>query len=296
MGTTVVIGNFDGVHLGHRAVLHAARTHDKDGHVMAVTFWPHPNWVIRPGTGPLLLSSLEDRLRLLTEAGADAVQVVDFTPELAEWTPAEFVDRVIRPMRPDHVVVGDNFRFGHNAAGNVETLRELAAGEFEVNDLDLVTEGSTPTSSTRIRQVLAAGDVTTAALLLGRWYRFGGEVMHGDQRGRELGFPTANLLAAAGYAVPLDGVYAGWLSSPDQPDLGTLPVAISVGTNPTFDGLERRVESYVLDRDDLDLYGSHVDVDFVAHVRGQVRFDGVESLVEQMTQDVADVRVLLGLE
>ncbi|MGJ3507143.1 bifunctional riboflavin kinase/FAD synthetase [Enemella sp. A6] len=294
MGTTVVIGNFDGVHLGHRAVLQAARAHNGNGYVMAVTFWPHPNWVIRPGTGPLLLSTLEDRLALLAEAGADATQVVDFTPELAQWTPAEFVDRVIRPLRPDHVVVGDNFRFGRGAAGNVDTLREIADGEFEVNGLDLVLEGAGPTSSTRIRQVLAEGDVTAAAHMLGRWYRFGGEVQRGDQRGRELGVPTANLLAVHGYAVPQDGVYAGWMTCREQPKLGTLPVAISVGSNPTFDGMERRVESHVLDRDDLDLYGDHIDVEFVAHVRGQVRFDGVESLVEQMQQDIADVRVLLG--
>jgi len=302
----VVIGNFDGVHPGHRAVLAEARRRDPSLPLIVVTFWPHPVSVLRPDAAPLLLTSLEARIEHLSAAGADRVEVIDFTMEFASWSPAEFVERVLLPLSPKIVVVGENFRFGHRAAGNLDTLRELAAGRFEVDGLPLVKFRDEDTCSTRIREALAAGDVEHAAEHLGRPFCFRGVVTHGDRRGRELGFPTANLPVPANLACPADGVYAGFLTRRDGLDgrgerltegapSPRWPAAISVGTNPTFGGLSRRVESYVLDRDDLELYDAPVTVEFVARIRGQVKFDGIEGLIEQMHTDVADCRRLLGL-
>jgi len=303
---TVVIGNFDGVHPGHREVLAEARRRHPELPLVVVTFWPHPVSVLRPGTGPLLLTSLEGRIELLTAAGADRVEVIDFTPQFATWSPAEFVEKVLLPLDPAVIVVGENFRFGHGAAGNLATLRELAAGRFEVDGLPLVRFGDEETCSTRIREALAEGDVAHAAQHLGRLFCFRGVVSHGDRRGRALGFPTANLPVPADLACPSDGVYAGWVTRRDGLDahgealpqgapLPRWPSAISVGTNPTFDGLTRRVESYVLDRDDLELYDAPISVEFVARIRGQVRFDDIDQLIVQMTDDVIRCRELLAV-
>ena len=302
--SVVVIGNFDGVHPGHQAVLAEARSREPGLPLVVVTFWPHPVSVLRPEAGPMLLTSLEERIELLTTAGADRVEVVSFTREFAAWPPERFVSEVLVPLNPARVVVGANFRFGHRAAGDVALLRELAEGRFVVEGITLVRYGDEETCSTLIRQALAAGDVAHAAEHLGRPFAFRGVVAHGDRRGRELGFPTANLPVPANLACPVDGVYAGWLTRRDnrgphgeplaegeQPQ--RWPAAISVGTNPTFDGVDRRVESYVLDRDDLELYDAPVTVEFVERIRGQVRFTSVEELVDQMNADVADTRRLL---
>lgn len=291
---TVVIGNFDGVHRGHQALVQQAKKLDPDGHVVVVTFWPHPLTVLAPDQAPALLCPLERRIDWLTEAGASEVRVVNFTPEIAKWSPADFVERMITPLQPEHVLVGQNFRFGRHAVGTPQALSEIGHGRFEVHAMDLVAMSGVTVSSTRVREVVAAGDVAEAAELLGRPFEVGGVVVMGDQRGRELGFPTANLVLPAGRAVPADGVYAGWLEPSSGPDAGRrLPAAISVGTNPTFDGLERRVETYVIDRDDLELYGVDVTVTFAEHLRGQVKFDGVEPLVSQMTDDVVAARKIL---
>lgn len=300
----VVIGNFDGVHPGHAAVLAAAKARRPDLKLVVVTFWPHPMSVLRPGQQPKLLTTLEQRIDLLKQAGADRVEVVEFTPDFATLSPADFVEGVLLPLRPALVVVGENFRFGHRAAGTVDHLRDLAAGRFEVEGVRLVTVDDRPTGSTAIRQALADGDVELAADHLGRPFRFVGVVAHGDHRGRELGFPTANLPVPAAMACPADGVYAGWLTRLDgrdaygeplpegaQPE--RWPAAISVGTNPTFDGDERRVESYVLDRTDLELYDVPVAVDFVERIRGQVKFTGIAALIEQITDDVRRSRSIL---
>mgnify|MGYP001184961186 FL=1 len=304
--SVVVIGNFDGVHPGHREVLGVARTLEPDARLIVVTFWPHPLSVVRPGDGPMLLTGLEERVELLEDAGADEVRVVRFTPEFATWSPERFIDEVIEPLNPRRVVVGENFRFGHHAAGNVDTLRGLGAGRFEVTALALVGQHDEKTCSTRIRDALATGDVHRAAEHLGRAFRFSGLVARGDRRGRQLGFPTANLPVPAHLACPADGVYAGWVTRLDSKDAHGVPLApdaeperwpaaISVGTNPTFDGLDRRVESYVLDRTDLELYGAPIAVDFVERIRGQVRFNGIAALVEQMDDDVVRCRAILGL-
>ncbi len=296
--TVVVIGNFDGVHLGHRHVISRARElADRDGlSVVAVTFDPHPMAVLRPEHAPLTLTDVERRCVLLAEAGVDDVFVIPFSREIASWSPVEFIDRVlVDGLRARHVVVGANFRFGARASGDVATLVEAGPErDFEAEGIAL-DGGPQVWSSTYVRTCLAAGDVEGAAEALGRPYSVVGHVVEGEHRGRELGYPTANV-PVQGRAAPADGVYAGWLTVLDPPGSTPFPAAISVGTNPTFDGeRERRVEAYVLDRDDLELYGEPVEISFVARIRGMVKFDGVEALVETMGQDVERTRELLGL-
>ena len=294
--TAVVIGNFDGVHLGHRHVLRRAReVADERGlTLVAVTFDPHPMAVLRPEHAPTSLTSVETRAELLGECGADAVLALRFDRGVAAWTPEEFVERILfRRLHAAAVVVGANFRFGNRAAGDVATLRETGATYgFEAEGIAL-DGGPQVWSSTYVRTCLATGDVAGAAEALGRPYAVRGAVVRGDQRGRELGYPTANVPTSTLTAAPADGVYAGWLRRLDTGE--TFPAAISVGTNPTFDGQrERRVESYVLDRTDLELYGVEVEVSFVERLRGMVAFGSVEELVEQMRVDVDRARDLLG--
>ncbi|MBB1493871.1 bifunctional riboflavin kinase/FAD synthetase [Propioniciclava sp. MC1595] len=302
--SVVVIGNFDGVHPGHQQVLAAARKAEPGAPLVVVTFWPHPMAVIRPDGAPKLLTNLEDRVALLRRAGADEVRVLEFTRELSQQSPEQFVEQHLLPLDPVRIVVGENFRFGHRASGTVGTLADLGRGRFEVTGLPLVHVGDEETCSSAVREALEAGDVRHAAELLGRPFRFRGSVSHGDKRGRELGFPTANLPVPKEYACPADGVYAGWVTRldgldahgaplPDGQEAPTWPAAISVGSNPTFDGHDRRVESFVLDRDDLELYDAPIAVDFCARIRGQVKFTGIEALIEQMDADVAAVRTAL---
>lgn len=308
--SVVTIGVFDGVHRGHRVGL--ARTvelaRERGAAATVVTFEPHPLSVVRPDAVPPRLSTLRHRLELLAELGIDAVLVLPFTAEVAGWSPQEFVERVlVDALGAVGVVVGEDFRFGHRAAGDVALLTDLGrARGFTVESLVLAGDVER-WSSTRARQLVAAGDVRMAADLLTRPHRVEGEVVHGDHRGRAIGYPTANLAppppdspgasggtAAQPLAVPADGIYAGWLVRHlDRPDQVRLPAAISVGTNPTFDGVDRRVEAYVLDRSDLDLYGEQVGVEFVERLRETVRFDSVDELVRQMDRDVARARELL---
>jgi riboflavin kinase/FMN adenylyltransferase len=296
--TAVVIGNFDGVHRGHQHVVRRAReVADVDClRVVAVTFDPHPMAVLRPDHAPVTLTDLETRSRLLAEYGADDVLVVRFSLDVAAWTPEEFIDRIlVAGLKARHVIVGASFRFGNRAAGDVATLIEAGRSRDFVVDGVALDGGPQVWSSTYVRTCLAAGDVEGAAEALGRPYAVTGVVVEGDRRGRELGFPTANV-PVRDVAVPADAVYAGWLRDLDAGDGEAWPVAISVGTNPTFDGVrDRRVESYVLDRTDLDLYGHRVEVSFVARIRAMVRFDDVEALVEAIHEDVARSRDLLGV-
>jgi riboflavin kinase/FMN adenylyltransferase len=292
LGATVVtIGNFDGVHLGHRTLIARARAKaDQLGvDLVAVTFDPHPMAVLRPEHAPAMLTDIGTRCDLLAECGVDDVLVLPFSREIAAWTPEEFVDRVLTTgLHACAVVVGANFRFGNKAAGDVAFL--AAHGSFEVTGVEL-DGGPQVWSSTYVRTCLATGDVEGAAEALGRPYGVRGVVSRGDRRGRELGFPTANV-PVTGYAVPADGVYAGRLRRFDTDE--TYPAAISVGTNPTFEGeRERRVEAYVLDRTDLELYDVPVEITFVARLRGMVRFDGVDALVAEMNNDVARARKIL---
>lgn len=313
--TVVTIGNFDGVHRGHAQVLgrivELARS--RDAHAVAVTFHPHPAAVHRPGHAPELITGIADRMELLAGTGLDAVLLVDYTLEFARQTPEEFVRTyLVDGLRVGTVVVGHDVRFGRDNTGTLDTM--VGLGErygFEVVAIDDVGQhqGVPVTdepgahhdarwSSTGVRALLAAGDVREAARILGRHHRVRGTVVHGDARGRDLGYPTANLGDISGM-VPADGVYAGWLvrpqlaaADPAHADV-RLPAAISIGTNPTFDGQERRVEAYVLDRTDLDLYDEEVVLELVDRLRPTLRFDGVEPLVAQMRDDVARARATL---
>ena len=303
--TVVTIGNFDGVHRGHQQVIaHARRTADRLdlGTVVAVTFDPHPIAVLRPEHAPPTLTDIDHRVDLLSRAGVDDVLVVPFTREVAGWSPERFVqDILVDTLHAAAVVVGANFRFGHRAAGDLALLRRLGAeGDFLAEGVSL-EGGPQVWSSTYVRTCLAAGDVDGAAEALGYPVTVRGTVERGDRRGRELGYPTANVPTHS-TAVPADGVYAGWLRVIDGPGRGLgpdedLPAAISVGTNPTFAGERaRRVEAYVIDRGDLDLYDREVEVVFVRRLRGMLRFESAEALQGAMADDVARARDALGAQ
>jgi riboflavin kinase/FMN adenylyltransferase len=294
-GSVAVIGVFDGVHQGHRAVLGRARERAVERRLplVVVTFDPHPMRVVRPNAAPYLLVTLDERVRLLGAAGADAVLVLPFTREFSQLSSEEFVEQVlVKGIHVQCVVVGADFRFGHRAAGDVARLRTLGDRfGFAVDAVDLVGADRDRVSSSGLRDLLSTGDVAAVASLLGRSYTLDGEVVMGDQRGRALGYPTANMLCPPGLVLPAEGVYAGWLIVAEST---RLPAAISVGANPTFDGTACRVEAYALDRDDLELYGKRVTVEFSARLRGMQRFDSPEALRKQMVDDVARCRELLG--
>ena len=295
--TAVVIGNFDGVHLGHQHVVGEARAAaDAEGlRVVAVTFDPHPMSVLRPEHAPTSLTDIETRARLLHDAGVDDVLALPFDRSVAAWTPEEFAERVLAgALHAAVVVVGANFRYGVRASGDVAMLTS-SGDRLGFRAVGVPLDGGPQVwSSTYIRTCLAAGDVAGAAQALGRPFVVRGPVVRGDRRGHELGYPTANVPTRTLVAAPADGVYAGWLRRLDTGE--RYPAAISVGTNPTFEGVrERRVESYVLDRDDLELYDVEVEVSFVDRIRGMVRFDGVAALVEQMGADVAQAHDILGV-
>lgn len=300
--TVVTIGNFDGVHLGHRHVIESAQqvarrfSTTRTPLVVAVTFDPHPIAVIAPDRVPQPLSSLDDRITLLAAAGVDAVLVLSFTPVLAKVSAEDFVTQIVLgALQAKAVVVGENFRFGYRARGDIALLEAICT-EHRVTVVGLPLDGLNDQlwSSSYIRRQVAEGAVEAAAEALGRPFGIRGYVVKGDQRGRELGYPTANVPVSITHtAVPADGVYAGWLRVLDDPAAPYQPAAISVGTNPTFAGRERRVESYVLDRTDLELYGVRVEVLFVKRLRGMVTFGSVDDLVEQMKSDVDEARNLL---
>lgn len=300
--SVATIGNFDGVHLGHRSVLAVAiaAARATNAAAVAVTFDPHPAAVHRPDDSPALLAGLPDRLELLAETGLDAVLVVRYDLDFATQTPRQFVERyLLDALKVRRVVVGEDIRFGRDNAGDRETMRAL--GEelgFAVDVVHDIEAAGTQRrwSSTWVRELLAAGDVEQAAVVLGRPHRMRGVVVHGEARGRELGFPTANLAPTSTGTIPSDGVYAGWLwRGWGSAEAERLPAAISVGTNPTFDGEVRQVEAHVLGRTDLDLYDEEVVVEFTHHLRPTLRFDGIEPLVEQMHADVARAADLLGV-
>ncbi|PNG92540.1 Riboflavin biosynthesis protein RibF [Streptomyces malaysiensis] len=295
--SVVTIGSYDGVHRGHQLIIGraVARARELGVPAVVVTFDPHPSEVVRPGSHPPLLATHQRRAELMAGLGVDAVLILPFTVEFSRLTPADFVVKVLVDKLHARVVVeGPNFRFGHKAAGNVEFLRELGATyDYEVQVIDLYERGEAgggePFSSTLVRRLVAEGDVAGAMEVLGRPHRVEGVVVRGAQRGRELGFPTANLETLPHTAIPADGVYAGWLTAQGE----AMPAAISVGTNPQFDGTERTVEAYAIDRVGLDLYGLHVEVDFLAYLRGQEKFDSIEALLERMAADVKRARELV---
>ena len=280
----LAIGTFDGVHLGHRAVLDLARTlAGEQGTVTAVTFWPHPLAVIAPESVPPLLQTMAAREDWLLECGADEILLLDFTPQLAGLTPDEFVERMIAPLAPVGVAVGENFTFGARGAGTPDTMEQLAAGRFEVLASPTIEVNGRPVSSSAVRVLVQEGNAEEATALLGRDFAVRGIVVHGDHRGRQLGFPTANVLPDDEFVTPADGVYAGWLRIVDGGK--PMPAAVSVGNNPTF-GVTRRVEAHVLGVD-IDLYDQEVEIGVTNWLRGVITFESIEALIAQLTQDVS---------
>ncbi len=298
--SVVTVGTFDGVHRGHQHLVGraVARARALGVAAVAVTFHPHPAAVLRPERAPTVLAPLERRLDLLAELGLDAALVLAFTRELAAEPPGQFVDEVLAgPLRARAVVVGEGFRFGHRAAGDVALLAALGRERgFDVDAVPRVGDERGGWSSSLVRRLVADGDVVGARRVLGRDHRVEGLVVHGDARGRTLGYPTANLAAepaVGGAAVPADGVYAGRLTVLGPQPSAPLPAAVSIGTNPTFGGTSRRVEAYVLDRTDLDLYDRRVAVDLVELLRPTLAFASVEELLAQMALDVDRARAVL---
>ncbi|MHB8468129.1 MAG: bifunctional riboflavin kinase/FAD synthetase [Acidimicrobiales bacterium] len=290
-GTVVTIGAYDGVHIGHRRLIDEVRTLAKArGAASAVvTFDRHPALVVRPQSAPKLLTDLPTKLELLADTGVDYTVVIRFDEERAQEPADDFVRSVlVACINAQLVVVGHDFHFGHRREGNVALLRALGPElGFEVLGIDLFETDAEPISSTRIREALAAGDVVTATTLLGRPHQLRGEVVRGDARARELGFPTANVAVSDEMCLPADGVYAGWYQRPDG---GRYRAAISIGSRPTFyaDGAVL-VEAHLLDFVG-DLYAEEARVEIEARLRGQVRFDSAESLVTEMHRDVERVR------
>ncbi|WP_243155675.1 bifunctional riboflavin kinase/FAD synthetase [Kocuria sp. TGY1127_2] len=309
--TAVTIGNFDGVHRGHARVIKTvvSEAHSAGLQAVAISFDPHPALVHRPDVPHLPIMGLQDSLDLLKELGLDALVLLPYSLEFARETPEDFIrETFVEGLRAKKVVIGADVRFGRDNSGDLTTMQELGGKyDFEVvvvedlstdNDLnDLHDEDPhRRCSSTWIRELLAAGDVEAATQLLGRYHRMRGEVIHGAARGRELGFPTANMSPVSDGLIPADGVYAGWLH--DEAGM-RWPVAISVGSNPTFEGVSRQVEAHVMGRpheevEDFDLYGQHVLLEFVAHLRPMVAYEGMDALIRQMSKDVDDAWRVLG--
>ncbi|WP_432110261.1 bifunctional riboflavin kinase/FAD synthetase [Streptomyces sp. AA1529] len=293
--SVVTIGSYDGVHRGHQLIIGRTveRARELGVPAVVVTFDPHPSEVVRPGSHPPLLAPHHRRAELMGELGVDAVLVLPFTSEFSKLSPADFVVKVlVDKLHARSVVEGPNFRFGHKAAGTVASLAELGGTyDYDVIVVDLFerTDGGEAFSSTMARRLVAEGEVRGAAQVLGRPHRVEGVVVCGAQRGRELGYPTANVETLPHTAVPADGVYAGWLTVNGE----AMPAALSVGTNPQFDGVERTVEAYAIDRVDLDLYELHAAVDFLEYIRGQEKFETLEALKERMAQDVEESRRLV---
>ncbi len=295
------IGVFDGVHRGHQSIIaQAVRIGaERDVPSVLITFVPHPSEVVRPGSHPPVLTSMVRRAELVEQLGIDVFCALPFTLEFSRMAPDEFVHHaLVERLHASAVVIGDNFRFGHKAAGDVDLLAKLGRTfGYSTHGVPLLQDGDTPLSATYVRSCVSAGDVTAASAVLGRPHRVDGVVERGDQRGRELGYPTANLRTDERGAIPADGVYAGrvvrldeWGRTVDAPPLGL--AAISIGTNPTFEVRQRRVEAYVLDFSG-DLYGTTLGIEFVERLRGMEKFDSVDALVAQMADDIRQTRSVL---
>jgi riboflavin kinase/FMN adenylyltransferase len=311
--TVVTIGMYDGVHRGHQKLIGAAvaRARAMRRPCLLVTFDPHPAEVVRPGSHPAILTSMDRKAELVAELGVDAMCVLPFTPGFMRLAPGTFTHTVlVEHLHAALVVVGENFTYGHRAAGTVDTLRaEGRRFGFAVEGIALAGvsqdddgsdtgagDGSVTISSTYIRACVAAGDMGSAARALGRPHRVDGVVVRGHRRGRELGYPTANVETPPFTAIPADGVYAGHLVTRDSEGVSRdrCPAAVSVGTNPTFQGSRRTVEAFVLDYDG-DLYGEHVGVEFAQRLRPMAAFPDVDALLAQMANDVAETRQILGV-
>jgi riboflavin kinase/FMN adenylyltransferase len=290
-GNVVLIGVFDGVHKGHQLLLNRAKEIADGRNIVALTFDPHPMQVLAPERAPTLLTTLADRVELLKIHNADQVAVLKFNEQISAMKPADFVkDVLVGQLSASAIIVGKNFTYGHKAAGSVDTLIEDGQNlDFTVDVQDLESGEGEVISSSRIRNLVTAGQVEEARTLLTRPHRLDGVVVHGEKRGREIGYPTANLGNIDGQTVPKDGVYAGWLTV----GINFWPAAISIGTNPTFAGERaRQVEAYALDQEGLDLYDKNASIEFGWRLRDTLKFDGLEPLLVQMKLDCDQARSL----
>lgn len=288
MSKVVAIGIFDGVHAGHQQIIASAKHY---GEVTMITFDPHPVSVVAPDRTPSLLLPLADRIELLKEAGATSVEVIKFTKEFSQLTADQFIEEIlVGRFAAEHVVIGENFNFGFKAQGTPKYLAEVGPKYgFGVTVVKLEENRGSTISSTRIRSLIIDGQVERANELLTRNFYLTGPVVHGEKRGREIGYPTANIGLDPLATIPADGVYAGWLTVGED----RWPAAISIGTNPTFPGVRgRQVEAYALDQIDLDLYDKAAKLEFGFRLRDTLKFDGLDPLLAQMKKDCDRAREL----
>lgn len=288
--TVVVIGVFDGVHKGHQALLNRAKEIADGRAIVALTFDPHPRTVFAPDSVPPMLTTLADRVELLKIHNADQVAVMKFNEQFASMSPEKFVeDILVKQLNVSTVIVGKNFTYGAKAAGNVDSLIKSGLTHNFTVDVQELTGGEEPVSSSRIRNLVMEGKVEEARTLLSRPHRLDGIVVHGEKRGREIGYPTANIGKIDGQTIPADGIYAGWLTV----GINFWPAAISIGTNPTFEGDRgRQVEAYALDQQGLDLYDKAASVEFGWYLRPTLKFSGLDELLVQMKKDCDEARRL----
>lgn len=286
----VVIGVFDGVHKGHQQLLNRAKEIADGRTIVALTFDPHPTTVFAPDKAPTMLTTLADRVELLKIHNADQVAVMKFNEKFAAMSPEDFVSTVlVNQLHASTVIVGKNFTYGHKAAGNVDTLIKSGLAHNFTVDVQELKSDSSVISSSRIRALVVEGKVEEARKLLSRPHRLDGVVVHGEKRGREIGYPTANFGKIEGQTIPADGVYAGWLTV----GINFWPAAISIGTNPTFEGERgRQVEAYALDQEGLDLYDKNASIEFGWYLRPTLKFDGLDELLVQMKLDCDKAREL----
>lgn len=290
-GSVVLIGVFDGVHKGHQLLLNRAKEIADGRSVIALTFDPHPMQVFAPDRAPTLLTTLSDRVELLKIHNADQVAVLKFNEKFAAMLPEDFVkDVLVGQLAASTVIVGKNFTYGNKAAGNVASLiKDGLKFNFTVDVQELKAGDGQVISSSRIRSLVTDGHVEEARALLSRPHRLDGIVVHGEKRGREIGYPTANLGNLEGQTIPCDGVYAGWLTV----GINFWPAAISIGTNPTFEGVRaRQVEAYAIDQVGLELYDKNASIEFGWRLRDTLNFDGLEPLLAQMKLDCDQARSL----
>ena len=288
MKKVVAIGIFDGVHAGHQQIIATAK---HQGDVTVMTFDPHPTSVFAPERTPTQLVNIKDRIELLKKAGAVAVDVVNFTKEFSQLSPDQFIeDILIGRFSAEHVVIGENFNFGYKAQGTPKYLTEVGPKYgFGVSIVRLQEDRGSSISSSRIRNLIIDGQIERANELLTRNFYLKGPVIHGEKRGREIGYPTANIGLTPLATIPADGVYAGWLSVGEN----RWAAAISIGTNPTFPGVRgRQVEAYALDQVGLDLYDQEGKIEFGYRLRDTLKFDGLAPLLEQMKKDCDQAREL----
>jgi riboflavin kinase/FMN adenylyltransferase len=288
MSKVVAIGIFDGVHAGHQQIIASAKHH---GEVTIITFDPHPVSIVAPDRTPSQLMPIADRIKFLKAAGATSVEVINFTKEFSQLTADQFIeDILVGRFAAEHVVIGENFNFGYKAQGTPEYLSQVGPKYgFGVTIVKLEENRGSTISSTRIRSLIIDGQIERANELLTRNFYLVGPVVHGEKRGREIGYPTANIGLEPLATIPADGVYAGWLTVGED----RWPAAISIGTNPTFPGVRgRQVEAYALDQIDLDLYDKEAKLEFGFRLRDTLKFDGLDPLLAQMKMDCDKAREL----